>query len=89
MNQPHSPPPVDARLVTPAELPTAVQTLARAFYADPVWSWAFPDSQGRLEQIRSIWRLVAEAAVEYGSAWRVEECAAVGGSSKSQETLRW
>ena len=77
MNQPHSPPPVDAQLVTPAELPAAAQTLARAFYADPVWSWAFPDSRGRLEQIRSIWRLVAEAAVAYRSAWRVEECAAV------------
>lgn len=77
MNQPYSPAPVDAQVVVAAELPAAVQTLARAFYADPVWSWVFPDPQRRLEQHRAIWRLVAEAAVEYESAWQVDGCASV------------
>jgi GNAT superfamily N-acetyltransferase len=69
--------PVEARLATPAEIPAAVETLARAFHADPVWSWAFPDSEGRLGQIRAVWGLVAEAALSYGSAWLTGDCAAV------------
>jgi GNAT superfamily N-acetyltransferase len=71
------PPPVDARLASAAEVPGAVEALARAFYADPVWSWAFPDPALRLEQHRIIWRLVAEAAVSYESAWLTGDCAAV------------
>jgi GNAT superfamily N-acetyltransferase len=69
--------PVDARLVTAAEVPAAVETLARAFYADPVWGWAFPDSELRLAQHRVVWRLVADAAVSYESAWLTGDCAAV------------
>jgi GNAT superfamily N-acetyltransferase len=69
--------PVEARVATRAELPAAVETLARAFYADPVWSWAFPDSDRRPEQLRAVWGLVAKAAVGYGSAWLTGDCAAV------------
>ena len=69
--------PVEARVATRAELPAAVETLARAFYADPVWSWAFPDPERRLDQIRAIWGLVAKAAVGYESAWFTGDCAAV------------
>jgi GNAT superfamily N-acetyltransferase len=68
---------VDARLARATEIPAAVEALARAFYADPVWSWAFPDPALRLEQHRVIWRLVAEAAVSYESAWLTGDCAAV------------
>jgi len=68
---------VEARVATRAEVPAAVETLARAFYADPVWSWAFPDPQRRLAQHRAVWGLVAKAAVEYGSAWLTGDCAAV------------
>lgn len=69
--------PVEARPATRPELDGAVETLARAFYADPVWSWAFPDPERRLGQHRAVWGLVAAAALEYGSAWLVEDCAAV------------
>lgn len=69
--------PVEARLATRAEIPTAVDALARAFYADPVWSWAFPDSERRLEQHRVVWGLVAAAALAYRSAWLTGNCAAV------------
>lgn len=71
------PPPVEAREASAAELPAAADTLARAFYADPVWSWAFADPERRLEQIRAVWGLVAEAALSYGSAWLTGDCAAV------------
>src|ERR1051325_9655863 len=71
------PPPVEARVADAAELPAAVETLARAFHADPVWSWAFPDPERRPEQIRAVWGLVAKAALSYGSAWLTGDCAAL------------
>lgn len=73
----YRPRPVDARLATVADLPAAAETLGRAFCTDPVWSWAFPDSERRLEQIRAIWRVVAESSLAYESAWVVGDCAAV------------
>lgn len=66
-----------ARVATRAEIPAAIETLARAFHADPVWGWAFPDPERRLEQHRAVWGLVAEAALSYGSAWLTGDCAAV------------
>ncbi len=78
MTQPpdrHSP--LEARVATPAEIPAAVDVLARAFYADPVWSWAFPDPERRLGQHRAVWGLVAKAALSYESAWLTGDCAAV------------
>lgn len=69
--------PVEARVATRAEIPAAVETLAQAFYADPVWSWAFPDPERRLRQHRAVWGLVAEAALSYESAWLTGDCAAV------------
>jgi GNAT superfamily N-acetyltransferase len=74
---PDGPTPIEARLATRAEIPAAVEVLARAFYADPVWGWAFPDPERRLEQHRAIWGLVAEAALGYKSAWLSGDCAAV------------
>jgi GNAT superfamily N-acetyltransferase len=74
---PPRPPAVDTRLATSAEIPAAVETLARAFHADPVWGWAFPDPERRLEQHRAVWRLVAESALGYESAWVTGDCAAV------------
>lgn len=71
------PPPVDARLARTADIPAAVETLARAFFADPVWSWAFPDRELRDEQHRAVWALVAESAVSHESAWLTEDGAAV------------
>lgn len=64
-------------MATRTELEAATETLARAFYADPVWSWAFADSEWRLEQLRAVWGLVGEAALSYGSAWVTGDCAAV------------
>jgi GNAT superfamily N-acetyltransferase len=69
--------PVEARVAIRAEIPAAVETLARAFYADPVWGWAFPDPERRLGQHRAVWGLVAKAAVGYESAWLTGDCAAV------------
>jgi GNAT superfamily N-acetyltransferase len=77
MAQSYRPRPVDARPARAADLPGAVETLAQAFYSDPVWSWAFPDPERRIEQHSAVWRMVAESALGYGSAWLVDGGAAV------------
>jgi GNAT superfamily N-acetyltransferase len=77
MAQPLRPPSVDARVASAADLPAMVEALALAFNADPVWSWAFPDPELRLAQHSAVWRVVAESALGYESAWLVEDGAAV------------
>lgn len=75
--RPDRPDSLDARIATSADLPGLAETLARAFYADPVWSWAFADPERRLEQLRAVWGLVAEAALGYESVWLTGDCASV------------
>lgn len=75
--RPYRPVPVEARRAVAADLPAMVETLARAFYADPVWGWAFPDPEQRLEQHSAVWRVVGESALGYESAWLVDDGAAV------------
>lgn len=67
--------PVDARIAAAADLPALAETLAEAFYEDPVWSWAFPDPARRLEQQRALWRLALESALGYGWVWLTDGCA--------------
>jgi len=61
--------PVAGRVAVAADAAAITETLALAFYADPVWSWAFSDSAGRLEHYRAVWRLIVESAIEGGHAW--------------------
>jgi len=42
---------------------------ARAFYDDPIWSWAFPDPSLRAEQHRRLWGLFVEGAMRYPWVW--------------------
>lgn len=58
--------PVDSRVATKADLDGLAETMALAFYADPVWGWAFPDPDRRLEQHRAVWRFALESALDYG-----------------------
>jgi len=47
-----------AHVVTPTELPRVIEILADSFYADPVWSWAFPEPQQRFGQLTQWWGLL-------------------------------
>jgi GNAT superfamily N-acetyltransferase len=60
------PAPVWSRVATSADLEAIAETMARAFYADPVWAWAFPDADRRLEQHRAVWGFALESALGYG-----------------------
>jgi GNAT superfamily N-acetyltransferase len=71
----YRPAPVDARVATAADLVAVAETMAAAFYDDPIWGWAFPDPERRLEQQRGLWRLALESAVDYGWVWLTDGCA--------------
>jgi hypothetical protein len=42
-----------------------VDILVEAFYADPLWSWAFPDPLRRRAQHRWLWGLSVQGALRY------------------------
>jgi ribosomal protein S18 acetylase RimI-like enzyme len=55
-----SPRVVDASLVA-----TCTEILVDAFYADPLWGWAFPHHAERREQHRAVWTMAVEGAIRY------------------------
>jgi GNAT superfamily N-acetyltransferase len=63
---PDQPGPLESRVATAADLDALAETMALAFYADPVWGWAFPDPDRRLEQHRAVWGFALAAALDYG-----------------------
>jgi GNAT superfamily N-acetyltransferase len=58
-----------ARIATAEDAEAITETLALAFHEDPVWSWAFPDAERRLEQHRAVWGLLVEAKIKEGGVW--------------------
>jgi GNAT superfamily N-acetyltransferase len=68
-----------SRVALAEDAATVTETLALAFYEDPVWGWAFPDRGRRLEQHRAVWGLLVEAKIDEGSVWLADrgEAAAV------------
>ncbi len=65
-----------ARFATPADHAAVTETIALAFNRDPVWSWAFPDPERRLDQHRAVWGLIAESAIADGWVRCSEDCSA-------------
>jgi GNAT superfamily N-acetyltransferase len=54
------------RAVTEAESGQVTELFTLAFYDDPTWSWAFPDSERRMDQLRALWGLYMHSGVPYG-----------------------
>jgi GNAT superfamily N-acetyltransferase len=65
-----------ARVAKADDLRAVTETIALAFYADPVWGWAFPDPERRLAQHTAIWGQLLEEGIERGSLWTLGEGAA-------------
>jgi GNAT superfamily N-acetyltransferase len=65
--------------VTEAEAGQVTDLFALAFLEDPVWGWAFPDTERRLEQLRLWWGLYVHSAVPYGWVLMTED----GGAASS------
>lgn len=47
----------------------AVEILVSAFWHDPVWSWAFPDSTRRSDQLRALWTLIVGHSASQRHLW--------------------
>jgi GNAT superfamily N-acetyltransferase len=75
-DRPHRPAQVTARAATPEDLHAVADTLALAFCTDPVWGWAFPDPDRRLEQQREVWAFFVRSALDSGWVWLTEGCEA-------------
>jgi len=58
-------PHVPARTATPADIDAIVSTFTSAFFHDPVWGPAFPDSRRRAAQAAVMWRVYATSALRY------------------------
>lgn len=58
-----------ARLAAAADAEEVVRTLAEAFFADPVWGWAFDDDQHRVAQHSAWFRVVVDRGIENRSVW--------------------
>jgi GNAT superfamily N-acetyltransferase len=67
---------VSARVATADDLPALAETMALAFHDDPVWGWAYPDAERRLEQHRVAWGFALASALGYEWVWLTEGCAA-------------
>ena len=66
-----------ARPATSADAAEIVATLAGAFDADPLWSWAFPDDEKRPAQYETFFGLFVESAIPNGWVWTTDQAAAV------------
>jgi GNAT superfamily N-acetyltransferase len=66
-----------ARSANSADAGAIAATLAGAFDADPLWSWAFPDGKKRPAQYEAFFGLFVESAIPNGWVWTTDEAAAV------------
>jgi len=68
---------VSARPASSADAGAIVATLAGAFEADPLWSWAFPDDEKRPAQYEAFFGLFVESAIPNGWVWTTDQATAV------------
>jgi GNAT superfamily N-acetyltransferase len=66
-----------ARPASSADAGGIVATLAGAFDADPLWSWAFPDEAKRPAQYEAFFGLFVESAIPNGWVWTTDQATAV------------
>jgi GNAT superfamily N-acetyltransferase len=66
-----------ARPASSADAGEIVATLACAFDADPLWSWAFPDDAKRPAQYEAFFSLFVESAIPNGWVWTTDQATAV------------
>jgi GNAT superfamily N-acetyltransferase len=58
-----------ARAATEPEVAAVAQTLASAFFDDPVWGWVFADQSQRHRQLAALWGLFVAGSIEHGWVW--------------------
>jgi GNAT superfamily N-acetyltransferase len=68
---------IHPRVAATADAGAIVATLTGAFEADPIWNWAFPDSDKRAAQYATWFGLFVESALPNGWVWDLDQGAAV------------
>jgi len=66
-----------ARLAHVDDSDAMTETIATAFYNDPLWSWAFADEARRAEQFRVWWRVFVDACFRNEWTWVTPNCESV------------
>ena len=65
--------PLGVRRVAQADADRVTELFALAFQDDPTWSWAFPDPDQRLDQLRSLWALLLHSALPHDWVWMTDD----------------
>jgi GNAT superfamily N-acetyltransferase len=65
------------RRATASDLDRVTGTISLAFRDDPVWSVALARADGTTDHVAPYWRRFVAAAIDQGSAWLLDEGAAV------------
>ena len=58
---------LDVRWATTGDRAAILDTIARSFFADPLWSWVFPDPDDRRAHSPALWDFFLTAGLRYGS----------------------
>jgi hypothetical protein len=68
---------VPARLAVTADSDAMTETIATAFFDDPLWSWAFADASMRAVHFRRWWRVFVDSCFRNEWTWVTEKCESV------------
>ncbi len=66
-----------SRLARPADADAMTETIATAFFHDPLWSWAFADESRRAEHFRVWWRVFVDSCFRNEWTWVTGNCESV------------
>ena len=66
-----------ARLAQPADADAMTETIATAFFNDPLWSWAFSDAGMRPVHFRLWWRVFVDSCFRNEWTWVTDDCGSV------------
>jgi GNAT superfamily N-acetyltransferase len=64
---------IGVRQATDSDAAEVTELFALAFSHDPIWGWAFPDAEKRIDHHRAWWALFVRSAISYGWAWMTDD----------------
>lgn len=65
------------RRAQPSDADAMTETIATAFFHDPLWSWAFADESKRAAQFRVWWRVFVDSCFRNEWTWVADDGASV------------
>ena len=66
-----------ARIAQPSDADAMTETIATAFFDDPLWSWAFADETRRAADFRIWWRVFVDSCFRNEWTWVTDDCESV------------